>query len=110
MALFDRIVFSIPPAPRCVEGQVLPLIEVQAAPGVSEEVRLVLIGGGQLLGTSVRRLVPNMHLPSVAYFDDIIISPPGTFQLEVRSLHMPDKVFVRAEHPIVIGMCVVCVC
>eukprot|EP00048_Salpingoeca_helianthica_P008098 m.118431 g.118431 ORF g.118431 m.118431 type:complete len:677 (+) comp14512_c0_seq2:95-2125(+) len=101
MVNFDRLVFSVPPPPSCSITRALPLFEVQANPGVDQEVELVAVGGATIRGHAVRRLTPNGPLPSSAIFDDIMISPPGTYVLEVRSV-LGRSVFVRAARPIVI--------
>ena len=43
---FDRIVFSRPPPRQVVVGQKLAMFEVQAEPGVEQEVEVVLLGSG----------------------------------------------------------------
>ena len=52
-------------------------------------------------GTRIRSLVPNELLPSQAIFDDITLSPAGSYRIEVRGV-MHRDVKVMAALPIVI--------
>eukprot|EP00056_Hartaetosiga_gracilis_P012517 m.199532 g.199532 ORF g.199532 m.199532 type:complete len:673 (+) comp13698_c0_seq1:75-2093(+) len=97
---FDRLVFTRPP-PRCVfAGDVLPLFEVQSNPGANNEVELVVHGNVYVRGTTRTQLLPNGSNPSVAFFDDIILAPPGRFKVEVRSVETPDSVYVKCPHEV----------
>lgn len=74
---FDRIVFSRPPPRSVTVGQKLAMFEVQAEPGIEQEVEVVLLGGGsgQLGGTTVKNFISNEPHPSLCFFDDITITP-----------------------------------
>eukprot|EP00051_Salpingoeca_urceolata_P002668 m.51964 g.51964 ORF g.51964 m.51964 type:complete len:663 (+) comp12259_c0_seq1:485-2473(+) len=96
--LFDRLVLSQPAARKCHCDQVLPPIHVQANPGVSEEVQLVVHGGATVCGSTVKRLEVDGPNPSLACFDDIALSPPGRYLIEICGVQSPD-VLVRASKP-----------
>jgi hypothetical protein len=104
------------------EGQVSPLIEVQANPGVDSEVHgasrppicmayphegfagpkveLRVDGDCRVSGTVVRRLLPNGKHPSLAYFDDIVISPGLVSQ---HSLCFAPGVGARVHRKVAVG-------
>ena len=98
---FDRLVFSRPPSRTVRVATPLPMFEVQAGPGLSDAVEVVLLGpSGMLSGTVRKRLEPNgAHNPSTCFFDDVTITPPGNYRLAVRSVTRPEAVVVRAAHP-----------
>eukprot|EP00043_Microstomoeca_roanoka_P012083 m.116017 g.116017 ORF g.116017 m.116017 type:complete len:682 (+) comp15385_c0_seq3:196-2241(+) len=99
---FDRLVFSRLP-PRTVKaGQTCPMFEVQANPGADREVELVVHGNAHVTGTLRTRLLPNGPNPSIAFFDDIILAPPGQYLLEVRSIDNPTEVYIKSPHPITV--------
>eukprot|EP00053_Salpingoeca_punica_P017500 m.168721 g.168721 ORF g.168721 m.168721 type:complete len:676 (-) comp17223_c0_seq1:386-2413(-) len=97
---FDRLVFSVPLPKQTRNGSLLPPFEVQANPGVDQEIQLVA-KGATFFGTTRKRLVPQGANPSKVVFDDICISPVGKFDVEVFSVSNPD---VRAHtvEPIVV--------
>lgn len=69
----------------------------------AQKVRLEISGRAQLTGTTVKKLIPNGQHPSIAYFDDIMISPPGKYRLQIVSVMNPNKVYVAAMHDINVG-------
>ncbi|EGD81155.1 hypothetical protein PTSG_11195 [Salpingoeca rosetta] len=99
---FDRLVFSRPPPATAVAGQALPMFEVQANAGADQEVELVVHGNAHVTGTMRARLLPNGSHPSIAFFDDIVLAPPGQYMLEVRSVTDPTRVYVKSPHPITV--------
>eukprot|EP00042_Codosiga_hollandica_P023595 m.94499 g.94499 ORF g.94499 m.94499 type:complete len:673 (-) comp51251_c0_seq2:40-2058(-) len=101
VAQFDRLVFSVAPPRTGMADKTVSFFEVQAGPRIAEEVRLV-VRGARVRGTFIRRLTPNGELPSVAFFDDIVITPAGSYVIEVQSVQLPEKVFIASDYETVI--------
>eukprot|EP00055_Hartaetosiga_balthica_P009599 m.38586 g.38586 ORF g.38586 m.38586 type:complete len:676 (-) comp6810_c0_seq2:15-2042(-) len=99
---FDRLVFTRPPPMHINAGDVLPLFEVQANPGADCEVEFVVHGNVHVTGTTRTHLLPNGSNPSVAFFDDIVLAPPGKYKIEVRSVEDKDTVYVKCPHEVIV--------
>eukprot|EP00041_Stephanoeca_diplocostata_P017302 m.345229 g.345229 ORF g.345229 m.345229 type:complete len:673 (+) comp20660_c0_seq1:138-2156(+) len=97
---FDRLVFASPAPEEIVCDEVIdPPIAVLAGPGLTEQVELVVHGGGVVTGNTKATLVPCGKNPSSARFNDVSISPIGEYTIEVRSVSNPSGVFVKAANP-----------
>ena len=70
---------------------------------VVAQVTLQVLGeGGELTGTTKKKLIVNGQHPSIAFFDDIMVSPVGKYRLRVLSTENPD-VYVDAAHELSVG-------
>ena len=81
--------------------EVIPAFEVHATTGMDEEVELVVLGGAVMKGTTKKALSPEKGAPSVAVFDDIQLSPAGSYLFQVQVSAKKD-VMARAPRPILI--------
>ena len=94
----NRLVFSVQPCEAVTLGSMLPPFEVSASPNLTDEVELHVIGGAEIRGTTRVKLQPTKAGPSIATFDDIELSPPGSFVFEV-SFVSQKSISVRADRP-----------
>ena len=71
----DRLVFGVQPPEFAALGEPIPSFEVHSTPGLTTEIQLIVIGGAEIGGTTTVKLTPSERGPSVAVFDDIVLSP-----------------------------------
>lgn len=101
ICLLSKLKFSIPPTHHSYDLAKLPAFEVHGDPGSEEPIAVFAHGGALIGGTAIKRLVPNGTGPSTAVFDDITLSPAGTYLLEIQAVNNP-QVFCRQDKPIVV--------
>lgn len=94
-----RLVFAQQPAEVVTLGDPIPPFEIQAVPGVEKEVELIVLGDVQVMGSTKRTLKPNSSGLSSAVFDDILLSPAGSYLLQVQMVQNKE-IFARAARPI----------
>eukprot|EP00049_Salpingoeca_infusionum_P007907 m.127851 g.127851 ORF g.127851 m.127851 type:complete len:174 (-) comp13856_c0_seq9:2410-2931(-) len=94
---FDKLVFTQLPPRKTQAGQILPLIQIQANPEADQLVELVVHGRAHVTGTTQKRLIVNKGHPSIAYFDDIRISPAGHYVIEIRSVNN-HAIYAKSPH------------
>lgn len=77
-AKLDKLVFATQPLAEIVCDEAIePPITVFAAPGLSDEVELVVHGGAIAQGETKAKLVPHGKNPSSASFSGVTVSPEG---------------------------------
>eukprot|EP00035_Acanthoeca_spectabilis_P016797 m.350356 g.350356 ORF g.350356 m.350356 type:complete len:674 (-) comp16579_c0_seq12:67-2088(-) len=97
-AKLDKLVFATQPPSDIICDEVIePPITVFAAPGLSDELELV-VDGAVAQGEMRAKLVQRGKNPSSASFPGISLSPEGKCTIEVRSVANPE-VYVRAVKP-----------
>ncbi|KJE92964.1 hypothetical protein CAOG_03834 [Capsaspora owczarzaki ATCC 30864] len=96
-----KLKFTKMPCNHTFDMAVLPPFEVTGDPGSEEQIGIVAHGGAIVGGTSLKRLVPDGLNPSKVVFDDITLSPAGTYLLEAQALGNP-AVLCRQDKPIVV--------
>jgi hypothetical protein len=95
----ERLLFRGSPPDFAPVNQPIAAFEIHATTGMDDEVELVVLGGAEMVGTTKKRLQPTVGAPSVAIFDDIQLSPPGSYLFEVK-LVANKEINCRAPRPI----------
>eukprot|EP00039_Didymoeca_costata_P026201 m.15254 g.15254 ORF g.15254 m.15254 type:complete len:666 (+) comp5331_c0_seq2:450-2447(+) len=95
----NRLVFARQPAETVMLGDSIPPFEVHAVPGVEKEVEIVVLGDGEIAGTTRKLLALDDAGQASAVFNDISLFPAGSYLLQVQFTDNKE-VFARAARRI----------